>query len=233
MEGEVKEIIVATTRLETMLGDCAVVVHPDDVRYKKLLGKRVLHPYHKNRDMRIHADGILAKMELGTGAVKITPAHDEKDFACAERLGMKADEYVSIFDEDGNIDKTAAGSAIELIGEARYDARLWLVEDLKKKGLFRGEKPNEGQLLPICSRSGDVIEPRLVPQWWVNCEEMATMSLNAVKTGELKLVPDTHNATWYAWLSNPQPWCISRQLWWGHRIPAWRVEGLVKLPTFD
>ena len=223
--GSPDEIVVATTRLETMLGDAAVVVHPDDARYKALHNARVIHPYHPNRVMRVLTDAVLAKMELGTGAVKITPAHDEKDYACAERLKLPREAYVSIFDERGAIAEHAAGTFKEISGEMRYDARLMIRDDLERRGLFRGEDPNMGQILPICSRSGDVVEPRLIPQWWVDVTQMAADAVKVVETGELKLVPEQHKATWFAWLGNAHPWCISRQLWWGHRIPAWRVVG--------
>jgi len=218
-----EEIVVATTRLETMLGDCAVVVNPDDERYRALHNARLVHPYHPERDMRVLCDE-LARMDLGTGAVKITPAHDEKDYAAALRLGMPQSGFISIFDDDGCITASAAGSLTAIAGMARYDARLALRKDLEAKGLFRGEKPNMGQVLPICSRSGDVVEPRLVPQWWVRMDEMADAAMRAVDSGELMLVPDSYNAIWKNWLEQKQPWCISRQLWWGHRIPAWRVK---------
>lgn len=222
-EGMPKEIVVATTRLETMLGDVAVAVHPDDDRYKSIHGVRLLHPYHPDRQQFTVVCDSFVDIQLGTGAVKITPAHDENDFQAARRLGIDSSRFMSIFNDDGGVTPEAAGNAAELANMMRYDARIFIKEDLERKGLFRGEVPNPGQILPICSRSGDVVEPRLIPQWWVDCKEMADRSVEAVRSKELKLIPSNHEAVWYEWLTKVQPWCVSRQLWWGHRIPAWRL----------
>jgi valyl-tRNA synthetase len=218
------EIVVATTRLETMLGDVAVAVNPNDPKYKALHGVRLVHPYHPDRaDFTVVVDSFV-DIELGTGAVKITPAHDENDFQAAKRLNIDPSRFISIFDENGAIAEHAAGNASELARMMRYDARIWIMKDLERKGLFRGETPNFGQILPICSRSGDVVEPRLVPQWWVDCSEMAARACDAVEKKDLKIVPEFHEAVWFQWLRNIQPWCVSRQLWWGHRIPAWKIK---------
>ena len=223
-EGMPTEIVVATTRLETMLGDVAVAVNPNDPRYTSLHGARLIHPYHPSREgFKVVCDSFV-DIDFGTGAVKITPAHDENDFQAAKRLGIDDSRFISIFNEDGGIAEVAAGNEPQLINMMRYDARAWMIKDLEKKGLFRGEIPNIGQILPICSRSGDVVEPRLIPQWWVDCSEMATAACAAVEEGKLKIIPQNNEAIWFQWLRNIKPWCISRQLWWGHRIPAWKVK---------
>ncbi|KAH9251970.1 hypothetical protein BASA81_010174 [Batrachochytrium salamandrivorans] len=156
--------------------------------------------------------------------VKITPAHDENDFQAAKRLGVPKDQFVSIFDDNGAVSTLAAGNAAEVAGMMRYDARVWILKDLEQRGLFKEETSNFGQILPICSRSGDVIEPRLVPQWWVDCQDMAARACEAVEQKQLELIPSYHENVWFQWLRNIQPWCVSRQLWWGHRIPAWKLE---------
>mmetsp|Transcript_15795 Transcript_15795/g.28101 ORF Transcript_15795/g.28101 Transcript_15795/m.28101 type:complete len:1122 (+) Transcript_15795:177-3542(+) len=209
------EIVVATTRLETMLGDSGVAIHPEDPRYKHLHGKSVYHPFRKC-SIPIVLDDELVDMNFGTAAVKITPAHDPNDFKCGRKHNL---EEISVLNDDGTINGVC-GAPFE--GIMRYDARYLIEEELEKLGLFRGKKAH-AMSIPICSRSGDVIEPRLVPQWWVSTESMAAQAVKKVKEGELKLLPEAHEKTWYRWLENTQDWCVSRQLWWGHRIPAYKV----------
>lgn len=221
-----EEIVVATTRLETMLGDTAVAVHPDDPRYKHLHGKLVKHPF-VDREIPIITDGVLVDMAFGTGAVKITPAHDPNDYQCGKRNGL---DFVIVLTEDGKI----AINGGKFAGLMRYDAREAIEAELDGLGLLRG-KENNKMRLGLCSRSGDVIEPMLTPQWYVNCSSMAQKAVDAVRKGDLKIVPSMHESTWYSWLENIRDWCVSRQLWWGHRIPAYfvRVQGEVRLDKND
>ncbi len=217
VDGSDEEIIVATTRLETMLGDTAVAVHPDDARYKHLHGKFLVHPF-VDRKIPIITDGTLVDMAFGTGAVKVTPAHDPNDYNCGKRNNL---DFIVIFTLDGKI----AENGGKFAGMLRYDARVAMEAELKELGLFRGKEEN-AMRLGLCSRSGDIIEPMLTPQWYVNCSSMAKRAVDAVRNGEMKIVPDMHEQTWYMWLENIKDWCISRQLWWGHRIPAY----LARLP---
>ena len=204
---------MATTRLETMLGDTAVAVHPDDPRYTHLHGKFLLHPF-VDRRIPIVTDGILVDMAFGTGAVKITPAHDPNDYECGKRHGL---EFISVLTEDGAIN--GVGNS-EFEGMMRYDARIAVEKALEEKGLYHGKVPNKMRL-GLCSRSGDVLEPMITPQWYVNCKGMAEKACGKVRDGSLKIVPKDHEKTWFHWLDNIRDWCVSRQLWWGHRIPAW------------
>jgi valyl-tRNA synthetase len=223
IEGSEEELVVATTRPETMLGDTAVAVHPDDPRYKHLIGKFVKHPFIADRKIPVIADGELVDMNFGTGAVKITPAHDANDYACGERHKL---EKINILNLDGTINANGGKYA----GMMRFDARIAILGDLKALGLYKGVKDNPMKL-GKCSRSGDVIEPLLVPQWWVKCGEMAQRGLDVVKSGELEILPEMHIGTWNSWLNDIRDWCISRQLWWGHRIPAWLVHLKNKAPS--
>ena len=215
VEGSNEEIVVATTRLETMLGDTGVAVHPDDMRYKHLHGKFLQHPFVERR-IPIILDPILVDMNFGTGAVKITPAHDPNDNACGKRHDL---ESIIIFTGDGKIGSNGG----KFSGMMRYDARIAIETELIAQELFRGKAENKMRL-GLCSRSGDIIEPMLTPQWYVNCDSMAEKSIMAVRSGQLKILPSIHEATWYRWLENIRDWCVSRQLWWGHRIPAYFVR---------
>ncbi|KAH9548136.1 hypothetical protein CY35_11G073900 [Sphagnum magellanicum] len=198
-----------------MLGDTAVAVHPEDPRYKHLHGTFVVHPFN-GRKIPIICDDILVDMAFGTGAVKITPAHDPNDFEVGKRHNL---EVINIFTDDGKINSNG-GKAYE--GMKRFDAREAVVRDLEKKGLYKGVVDN-AMRLGICSRSGDVIEPMIKPQWYVDCKEMANEACNAVRDGRLQIIPSQFEDTWFRWLENIRDWCISRQLWWGHQVPAYYI----------
>lgn len=210
-----EKITVATTRLETMLGDVAVAVHPQDPRYQHLIGKRLIHPFIPERNIVVIADPVLVDMTFGTGAVKVTPAHDYNDFKCGERNNL---EKINIFTEDGKINEEGGKFA----GMMRFDCRKAVEKELTELGLYGGKEKNP-MSLGFCSRSGDVIEPLLKPQWWVKCDNLAARACHAVRSGELTILPEIFVDNWFQWLENIQDWCISRQLWWGHRVPAFRV----------
>ncbi|ELT91500.1 hypothetical protein CAPTEDRAFT_153512 [Capitella teleta] len=209
-----EELVVATTRIETMLGDTGVAVHPEDTRYKHLQGKNVVHPFF-DRKLKIVCDDFVDK-EFGTGAVKITPAHDHNDYECGKRHNLPT---LTIIDDSGNMTSECG----QFAGMRRFDARKAVLEALKEKDLYRDTADNP-MVVPMCSRSKDVIEPLLKPQWYVNCTDMAAKAVKAVREKELKIIPDMFEKTWFQWLDNCRDWCISRQLWWGHRIPAYFVS---------
>ena len=207
-------ISIATTRPETMLGDGAVAVNPEDERYQHLIGKMVILPL-SNRHIPIIADDY-AKMDKGSGAVKITPAHDFNDFEVGRRHNLPLINLMTA---------TAAMESIEEIpqkywGLDRYDARRQILEDLAAEGLVEREEVLSN-VVPHGDRSGVVIEPWLMDQWYVNAEKLAAPAIKAVEDGRTKFVPERWSKTYFEWMRNIQPWCISRQLWWGHRIPAW------------
>src|SRR5262245_11501001 len=207
-----EKLVVATTRPETLLGDTAVAVHPEDPRYRHLIGRKALLPL-LGREIPIIGDDKLVSMEFGTGAVKVTPAHDFNDYATGQRHNLP---MISIFDERGHVN--AQGGPYE--GLERFAARKKVVEDLTTQGLLVKEEPYKVSL-PMSQRSGVPVEPRLSRQWFMNVEGMAKASVDAVKSGRTKFVPQTWENTFFHWMNNIQPWCISRQLWWGHQIPAW------------
>ncbi len=205
-------ITVATTRPETMLGDSAVAVHPDDERYKDIVGKMVVLPL-VGREIPIVADHY-ADPEKGSGAVKITPAHDFNDFEVGRRNKL---EMINIFDRHAHLNENVPE---KYQGMERFAARKAIVKEMESLGLL--EKIDDHELqVPYGDRSGVVIEPWLTDQWYVNAEELAKPAIAAVKEGETKFVPANWDKTYYEWMNNIQPWCISRQLWWGHQIPAW------------
>lgn len=175
--------------------------------------------------MTVIADPVLVIMEFGTGAVKVTPAHDHNDYKCGKRNGL---DFITVFNEDGKINHIG-GSMFE--GMMRFDAREAIFKELEKRGLIKGIKPNPMRL-GRCSKSNDIIEPLMKPQWYVDCKNMAARSCEAVRKKELLIVPESHERTWFDWLEGIQDWCISRQLWWGHRIPAYLVTipGLIDHP---
>ena len=204
-------VTVATTRPETMLGDSAVAVHPDDPRYLDLVGKSVILPL-VGREIPVVADDYV-EMEFGTGVVKITPAHDFNDFEVGVRHGL---ERINVLDESGVIN--AAGGQYE--GLERFEARKKIVEDLDAAGLL--EKIDDHALsIGGCYRCKTVVEPYLSLQWYVKVAPLAEKALAAVKEGKTRILPKQWENTYYDWMENIRDWCISRQIWWGHRIPAW------------
>lgn len=216
LEKDMGEIVVATTRPETMLGDTAIAVHPEDQRYMHLHNKFAVHPFN-GRKLPIICDAELVDPKFGTGAVKITPAHDPNDFLVGKRHNL---EFINIFSDDGMINSNGGR---EFEGLKRFDARVAVIEALKSKGLYRGAENNEMRL-GTCSRSDDIVEPMVKPQWFVNCNDMGRQACEAVEDGRLEIIPKQFEAEWFRWLRNIRDWCISRQLWWGHRVPAWYVR---------
>ena len=232
-------IVVATTRPETMLADMAVAVHPDDPRYKDVIGKDILQPI-TGRRFRVVADDH-ADPELGSGAVKITPGHDFNDFEVGKRAGMKAADMLNMFDADANVIQTADGLIPDrFLGLHRFrrdgvdGARELVVAEMKGLGLLvphvtknKDGEPQEADFeprtiqTPYGDRSGVVIEPWLTDQWYVDAEKLAVAPMQAVRDGRIEIVPKTWEKTFFNWMENIQPWCVSRQLWWGHQIPAW------------
>ena len=218
-------IVIATTRPETMLGDVAVVVNPDDERYTAVLGKMVRLPLSgvnggEDREIPILADDW-AKPEFGTGAVKVTPAHDPNDFLIGQRHKLP---NLTILDETAHV--LLPGSPYH--GLDRYEAREKIVEDLKEKGLLVDVKDHT-LAIGLSQRTGVVIEPRLSQQWFVKIQPLANKAIEAVDKGYIKFTPDQYRKTYDEWMKNIHDWCISRQLWWGHRIPAWHCAACGKI----
>ena len=205
---------IATTRPETMLGDTAIAVHPDDERYKDIVGKNVLLPL-VNKEIPVVADYYVDK-EFGTGAVKITPAHDPNDFEVGKRHNL---EEINIMNDDATINEKGGKYA----GMDRYEARKAIVEDLKEQGYLVEIEPHSHNV-GTHDRCGTTVEPLIKQQWFVKMEELAKPAIEALKTGELKFVPERFNKIYLHWLENIKDWCISRQIWWGHRIPAYYCD---------
>jgi valyl-tRNA synthetase len=220
-------IVVATTRPETMLGDTAVAVHPDDERYTGLVGKHVILPL-VGRRIPVVADEY-SDPEKGSGAVKVTPAHDFNDFEIGKRHGLP---QINVLDQEGRL--TLSGNedylrglpegalmfAEEMHGKDRFAARKLIVARLEESGFLERIEPNT-HMVPHGDRSGVVIEPYLTDQWYVDAKTLAAPAIAAVRSGATSFVPKNWEKTYFEWMENIQPWCISRQLWWGHQIPAW------------
>ena len=215
-------LVIATTRPETMLADGALCVHPDDMRYKHLVGQMVDLPMC-NRAIPIIADDFVDR-NFGSGCVKITGAHDFNDYACSQRHNLP---LITIFTLDAKINDNGPA---QYQGLDRFDCRKALLLDLDKAGFLQEIKPHK-LMLPICARTGQVVEPMLTDQWFVamnkpdaSGQSIAAKAIEAVQTGEVKFVPENWVNTYNQWMNNIQDWCISRQLWWGHQIPAWYDE---------
>jgi valyl-tRNA synthetase len=205
-------LVVATTRIETMLGDTAIAVHPDDERYRELVGQTLPHPF-LNRGIIVVADAHVDP-EFGTGAVKVTPAHDPNDFEIGVRHNLP---MPSIMDTKGRI----AGTGTRFDGMDRLDARVAVREALAAQGRITDEKRPYLHSVGHSERSGEPIEPRLSLQWWVNVSPLAAAAGDAVRNGDTVIHPASQEPRWFGWVDNMHDWCISRQLWWGHRIPIW------------
>ncbi len=211
-----EKIIVATTRPETMLGDTAVAVHPEDARYTHLHGKKLRHPFLPDRTIPIVTDAVAVDMAFGTGAVKITPAHDPNDYEVGKRHSL---EFINILNDDGTLNENCG----KFQGMKRLSARRAVIDALKEVGDYVETKDNP-MTVPICSRSGDVIEPVMKPQWWVDMSVLSKEALDAIEQQGLKIEPPQSHREFYGWMNNSQDWCVSRQLWWGHRVPAYFVN---------
>ena len=209
--GTAEFITVATTRPETILGDTAIAVNAKDERYKHLHGKKVLVPL-MNREIPIITDE-LAQPEFGTGAVKVTPAHDPNDFEAGKRHDLP---QINVMDEHAHMNENAGAYA----GLDRFEARKRVLHDLREQGFLVAEK-DYALAIGKCERCGTVIEPRLSEQWFVKIQPLADRAKEAVETGEITIVPENYRTIYLNWMNNIHDWCVSRQLWWGHRIPAW------------
>jgi valyl-tRNA synthetase len=208
-------LVVATTRPETMLGDTAVAVHPDDERYKALVGKRVALPL-TGRTIPVIADHYVDQ-EFGTGCVKITPAHDFNDYDVGRRNDL---ELINILNDDASLNDAVP---LKYQGLDRYDARKMVVADLEALGLLEKIEDHK-MMVPRGEKSGVVVEPYLSDQWFVKAKPLAEPAIAAVENGDIEFVPKNYENTYYSWMRDIQDWCISRQQWWGHRIPAWYDE---------
>ena len=233
LESGADHIVVATTRPETMLADMAVAVNADDERYGSVIGKEILQPI-TGRRLRIVADEH-ADPELGSGAVKITPGHDFNDFEVGKRAGIEPRDMLNMFDAEAKVVQTSDGLIPEkYLGLDRFVVRDMIVADMKLGGQLvpyidrskygaiseHDAEPRTIQT-PFGDRGGVVIEPWLTDQWYVDAEKLAVAPIAAVKSGAIEIVPKSWEKTFFNWMENIQPWCVSRQLWWGHRIPAW------------
>ena len=221
-EDSSRELVVATTRPETMLGDTAVAVHPDDERYQKLIGKDIRLPL-SGRIVPLIADPFVDR-EFGTGALKVTPGHDFNDFEIGERFAL---DRISIFDAEGRIDAGAflqrgeTGEWIERYDRKdRFEARSLVIADLKEKGFLRKIEPHKLSV-GHCYRCQTVVEPYLTPQWFVSIKPLAEPAIRAVRHCDIRIIPEGWNNSYFAWMENIKDWCVSRQIWWGHQIPAW------------
>ena len=214
-EDSKNSITIATTRPETMFGDTAIAVHPKDKRYKKLIGKKIVIPI-VNRAIPIIEDEY-ADPDQGSGAVKITPAHDFNDFEVGKRNNL---EMISILDTNGALNENTPK---DWQGIDRFEARELLLKQLEEKGYLVKAEPYLNSV-PHGDRSDVIIEPYLTDQWYVDAKTLAKPAIENVENGETKFIPENWSKTYFDWMNNIQPWCISRQLWWGHRIPAWYTD---------
>ena len=207
---------VATTRIETMLGDTGIAVHPEDDRYRHLVGKTVQHPFFSERVITVVADEAVDP-EFGTGAVKATPAHDPTDFEIGERQGL---EKINIFDKEAHLNEFAG----TFTGLDRYEARRAVYEELDSRGYI--EKTERPYVHPVghCYRCHTEVEPWLSEQWFVRMAPLAEPAIEAVRDGRIRIVPERFSKQYISWMENIRDWCISRQIWWGHRIPVWYCE---------
>ncbi|WP_309752120.1 valine--tRNA ligase [Novosphingobium sp.] len=220
---------VATTRPETMLADMCVAVNPEDARYTAVIGKDIVQPI-TGRSFKVVADDH-ADPELGSGVVKITPGHDFNDFEVGKRAGIAPADMLNMFDAEARVVQTADGLVpAEFVGMDRFDARKLVVSRMKELGFLIAHLDKDGTehdaeprtiQTPFGDRGGVEIEPWLTDQWYVNAAELAKAPLEAVRSGAVEIVPKSWEKTFFNWMENIQPWCVSRQLWWGHRIPAW------------
>ena len=210
--GEENSITIATTRPETMIGDTALAVNPNDNRYKKFIGKKVLVPL-ANREVKVIADNYVS-MEQGSGALKVTPAHDFNDFDIGKRHNL---EFINILEKNGKLNKNVPK---EFIGLDRFEARTLIIKLLKEKNIL-DKTESIKNAVPYGDRSNSIIEPLLTEQWFVDAKFLAKKAIKVVKKNKTNFFPNNWSKTYFQWMNNIQPWCISRQLWWGHRIPAW------------
>jgi valyl-tRNA synthetase len=214
LAGSDEYIPVATTRPETILGDTAVAVHPEDPRYQKYIGRKVVVPM-LGREIPVIADEYVDR-EFGTGALKITPAHDPNDYQIGQRHGL---QIISMLDESARVNANGGPYA----GLDRFDCRKKLWADMDAAGLVIKQEPYP-MSVPRSQRGGEIVEPMISTQWFVRIEPMAKAALEVVRNGSIRIVPDRFTKVYYNWLENIQDWCISRQLWWGHRIPVWYCQ---------
>lgn len=215
VEGMDDKLLVSTTRPETIFGDVALAIHSSDIRYKAYHNKNVIHPFTK-KPIPIIIDDILVNPEFGSGVVKITPAHDKNDFECGQRHKLPV---INIINKDGTLNEKC-GECTDL---PRFTARFKVLRLLSDMSLFKDKVPYKMKL-KFCSRSGTLIESIIKPQWFINCKGMAKRAIDVVENKEMIIRPEYHAKIWNNWLRDPHPWCISRQLVWGHRIPAYHVK---------
>lgn len=215
IEGTGEKIAIATTRPETMLGDTGIAIHPNDQRYKHLIGRFALHPFISRR-LPIIADEYV-DMEFGSGAVKMTPAHDPNDFKIGKAHSL---EFINILTDDGRMNENTG----DFKGMKRFDARYAIIQGLQEKGLFIKQE-DHAMSIPLCSKSKDIIEPIMKAQWWMKMKgEMADPAIKAIKDGDIIIRPQKSKEDYLRWMENIQDWCLSRQLWWGHQAPAYFIE---------
>ena len=213
--GEENSITIATTRPETMIGDTAVAVNPKDPRYINFIGKKVLLPITE-REVKIISDNYV-KIDQGSGALKVTPAHDFNDFDIGRRHNL---EFINIFEKNGKLNNN---TPVNFVGLDRFEARKLILRLLKEKELLE-KIENIKNVIPYGDRSNSIIEPLMTEQWFVNAKFLAKKAIDVVKKKKTNFFPNNWSKTYFNWMNNIQPWCISRQLWWGHRIPAWYTK---------